>query len=308
MEPLVRIFDSYNRTARLYPALLALSPLIIGIALITPDVVSSLLLPGSLSVLLVFGGTYLLATLARSQGKLREDALLTTWGGWPTTIVLRHSDDTIDPETKVRYHGLLEAMTGRAMPTKADELLDPKACDHRYRAATTRLMEVRRDPKYRLVHHENASYGFRRNLLGLKPVGIFLCLTAMLVAVAAWQIGPVGDDGISLTLAGWSQPLAMNLLGAFALDLMLGLLWISIVTEGFVRQAANEYALALLRTLDEGTLSQRSAAHPSAVASSSDAGARAMLLSLLKSSRASSGTKLRSKLRRDTSRPNTGKS
>jgi hypothetical protein len=306
MESLIRFFDGYSRTARLYPALLTLAPLVLTVALAEPGAINSGKVQAIVSVVVLLGGTYLIASLARSRGKVREQELLKVWGGWPTTILLRHSDDTIDPETKARYHGLLAAMTGKPTTTKVEELLDPKGCDHRYRAATTRLMEARRDAKYGLVHNENASYGFRRNLLGLKPVGIAVSLSAMLVAVAAWQIGLQGFNGISLILAGWNHPVPVNLLTAFVLDSMFAFLWVSVVTEGFVRQAANEYALALLRTLDEGTASQRSAGL--SATPSSDATMRSMLLSLLRYSRASTGAKMRStRSRPRVTRPNAAK-
>lgn len=267
MEQLIRFFDGYNRTARLYPALLTLAPIVLTVALAKPDAISAGIVQATVSAVVVFGGTYLLASVARSRGKIREQKLLKLWGGWATTILLRHSDSTIDPETKARYHRLLEALTGKPLPTRGEELLDTEGCDHRYRAATTQLMEARRDSKYKLVHAENASYGFRRNLLGLRPVGIAICLCAMLIAFIAWQVVVEGDGKLLLAMADWDRPVPMNLLVAFILDFVFALLWLLLVTPSFVRQAANEYALALFRTLDEPN-----AAATKAVSMPSDSG------------------------------------
>src|SRR5688572_25604177 len=133
MESLIRFFDNYGRTARLYPALLAVAPLVVTIALLRPGAAVEGLSQGIVSVAVLFGGTYLLASLARSRGKFCEERLREIWGGWPTTILLRHSDHAIDAVTKARYHQLLAILAGAAMPTKTDELLSSVGSDQRYR-------------------------------------------------------------------------------------------------------------------------------------------------------------------------------
>lgn len=250
MELLNRFFDDYGRMARLYPALLAVAPLVVTIALLRPELANQGLSQGIVSVVVLFGGTYLLATLARSRGKSCEEHLRKKWGHWPTTILLRHSDDTIDPVTKARYHQLLATLAGTAMPTKADELLNPVGSDHRYRAATTQLIEARRGEKYKLLHGENASYGFRRNLLGLRATGIAVSLFSMLVAILA-QLLIANNGSLSLAAIQFGRSVPVTLLVALSFDVVFLALWIFEVTPRFVWQAANEYALALFRTLDD---------------------------------------------------------
>lgn len=77
----LKLFDSYNRQARLYPALLALLP-----AALTALAWFSQLLTGSVggalvTVVAMRGGLYLLAEVARTAGK-KLNHPVAGWGGW----------------------------------------------------------------------------------------------------------------------------------------------------------------------------------------------------------------------------------
>jgi hypothetical protein len=135
------------------------------------------------------------------------------------------------------------------MPTPEEEAQHPAAADARYRSATKRLIELRRDRKYRILHSENASYGFRRNLLGLRPIAI-----AIVIAMAGFALvarhgaqQPLPDSLVTLSA---DIPSHLPLYAIFAADLLYLLAWVVVVRPGFVRQAANEYAEALFKTLE----------------------------------------------------------
>lgn len=196
------------------------------------------------------GGITLLSVVARTLGKRTEERLNAAAGGWRTTVVLRHRDSTVDAYTKRRYHERLNALcNGFVLPTADEEGRDPRDADARYRSATRRLIELRRDAKYRMLHKENALYGFRRNLLGLKPIGILTILLAMVLSLLAWFHGvpsPLSDVRALLTDASTRWPVYAAGIGNLA-DLLL---WLLIVRPGFVHQAQDEYAAALFRTLE----------------------------------------------------------
>jgi hypothetical protein len=61
----------------------------------------------SIGLAMYVGLFYLLVNVSRGEGKRIQPSLLKKWGGWPSTIVLRHSDTTIDAYTKARYHAAL---------------------------------------------------------------------------------------------------------------------------------------------------------------------------------------------------------
>lgn len=252
MPNLLKLFDNYSRIARLYPALLVSAPIVWTLGALHPEIVSG---DGSnliLTAIVFFGGLFLLSNLARSRGKSLEEKLNRSWDGWRTTALLRHRDSTIDRFTKIRYHTALQSLCGNTfhLPTPEEEALDHNEADEKYRSATKLLIEQRRDKKHDLLHKELAAYGFRRNLLGLKPAGIVIAIVALLVNIVAWR---------------HTAPLSILMIDAFVMDAMqrwviytlfmanIGYLAIllAFINSRFVLHSANEYASALFRTLED---------------------------------------------------------
>jgi len=190
-----------------------------------------------------------MASLARSLGKNIEPRLLKEWGGWPSTTLLRHRDATLDRHTKARYHAALEKLCpDLSFPTTEEESREPVQADSAYRSATKRLIEARRGPSFKILHAENASYGFRRNLLGLKPValGIAIGLAALTGIVWLLEVHATQLTFFALSVfRDWQTPLVL-----IAFDLVCAAVWLLAVRESFVLQAAREYGEALLRSLD----------------------------------------------------------
>jgi hypothetical protein len=134
------------------------------------------------------GGIFLLSQLARDAGKNGEKALFESWGGTPSVAIFRHRDTRLDSITKARYHKTLTALVkGTKAPSVEDERVAPAAADLVYTSWSSYLRVRARDDakKYPLVLQENINYGYRRNLWGLRTVGIItssLCCT-----VSVWQ-------------------------------------------------------------------------------------------------------------------------
>ena len=242
---LSKVFDSYNRVARIYPAAVAFAPIIWTAAAfgLVPDIKSGVV------AILVFGCVlYFFASLARSRGKVLEEDLIRGWGAWPTTLFLRHRNEHLDKVTKGRYHEALAKLCKLKLPTPDEELADPGAADDLYRSATKKLIEARRGPSYRMLHDENASYGFRRNLLGLKPIALVVGgLAATATGIAWWSGLPQPTTLPSAFVAFKAAPLLGIL---FALDLVYLVLIATVVRRPFIFQAAKEYTDALFKTLD----------------------------------------------------------
>jgi hypothetical protein len=244
-----KLFNRYSMLARVYPAILTFAPVIWSALVVFPSLLSDIR-KLTASTLVIGCMLYLLSGLARSRGKLAEKRLLISWGSWPTTIFLRHRDDTIDPVTKARYHAALTKLGGIGkMPTGSDEAAAPADADNVYRSATKRLIEARRGKQYQMVEDENASYGFRRNTLGLRPAAVGIS------AVTAGTTGLIWYAALAkpLDLAAFEQsvttyPYLPILLAA---DLVYMAMFLFLINRHFVRQAADEYAFALLRTLDQ---------------------------------------------------------
>jgi hypothetical protein len=234
------LFDTYSRQARLQPALLVLAPVFFTIAVWFPRDYS--LTAGLVGLGVSCGIAGLLAHIARRRGRIAERQLFAEWGGKPTTIWLRHRDTHLDEYTKARYISFLQRhIAGWTPPTSEEEAANPEAADRRYETAVKWLLEYTRDTtKFPLVFKENISYGFRRNLYGLRIIGLFLAVVALVVNINEQNhyyrnnSGEVHVLGVLLT----------------CVCIIMALCWWFITTRDWVRDAADSYARALLSACD----------------------------------------------------------
>lgn len=244
----LKLFDPYNRQARLYPALLTLLPAIFTAAAWFPALLAGTVAGMLLSVFAVCGGLYLLADLARSNGKKLERGLLQAWGGWPSTRLLRHRDGDLPASSKNRYCHALANKMGSRWPTIAEEQLDPAASDDFYRSATDWLREQTRGSEYSRLLAENINYGFRRNLLGLRPIGLGISVASLAITIigighrAGWSFARLYDVMAEPGIAPMS---AAGIASIIAL-----LFWSIIVKPIWVKHAGDDYARSLLACCD----------------------------------------------------------
>lgn len=235
------VTDPYERKARLYPALLALLP-ILGIAIclygMGGNPKQSL---GALAT--TFGGAYLLVNIGRERGKRIEPDLFSLWGGTPTTQLQRHRHHRIDRITKQARHAFLAGKLGVAAPSAATEAANPQEADQFYAAATRWLIEHTRDTRrFPLIFAENVSYGYRRNALGLKPIALTVCLlSVMWVLISQQVLTPHGIDRTAITRITQGGRFSL------AISLVMSVVWIFFFTKKTVRTAAFAYADMLLR-------------------------------------------------------------
>lgn len=240
MITITGLFDTYGRNAWLRPALIVSLPLT---ALAVVVVTSAPPWWATVSSLISASGIiYFAADIVQFRGKSKEKALWDVRGGAPTTQLLRYSGNS-NTALVDRYHALLtKAIPDLVMPTSADESSDPSRADQHYITATKALIARTGDhKKYPLVFMQNYRYGFRRNLYGSRTLGI----VATILSVAT-----------ALTCAGLNIWLGLRIswLGigfVCALDVVLLLSYVFVVTVSWVRQVAEAYADRLLGTLEE---------------------------------------------------------
>ena len=76
---------------------------------------------------------------------------------------------------------------------------DPEWADTKYEEVVTSLREATRDTsRFPLVFAENANYGFRRNLWGLRPIGTAVAVVLFLIS---WTLLSLGHMGAALARA-----------------------------------------------------------------------------------------------------------
>lgn len=242
-----KTFDFYTLRARVYPALISLVPLLAQLVAYFPELPTNAIGKALFTIAGSTGLLYLLAIISRSAGKKTEKRLLRKWGGWPTTIWLRHRDANVLPGTKQRYHEYLQAHIHNAsIPTEEQERRDPDAADQEYASAVQWLKEQRRGEEYSLINKENTEYGFRRNMRGLKGIAIAISLLGVLASAVTVGI-EVANRTVEVTemLSGLWLPLGAGLVGVVAF-----LVWAIGVNDAWVREAGDQYARALLASCD----------------------------------------------------------
>ena len=238
------IFDPYDRKARLYPALLVMLVPVVALTLVAP--VFSSQLAGLASLAVGLGGLMLLSSLGREWGKRKEPKLFEIWGGTPTTLMLLRATSQLDHLTLDRYRKVLEGkVPGLQFPDSTSEASNPTIVAVICESAVKWLREATRDTrKFALVFAENTNYGFRRNLLGVRPMAIALCvLTLFLTALHAWLSS--SGNLTAITVQSWTSGLVA----------CIGLVvWGVIVNADFVKTTAFAYATALLAACDSPSL------------------------------------------------------
>jgi hypothetical protein len=227
--------DPYTRRARLYPALVTLVPVAaVGIALVPLPTESWKAL---LALLASSGALTLGVELGRTFGRRAEPRLFERWGGPPTTVLLRLTG-TRNPEEAAQFRSAVERGTGMVLPTQAEESRDQASSDRRLEVAVANLRTQMRDAKaFPLSFQENASYGFRRNLYGLRVFGSVLGVLALVGAGVLLYFDAEG------TVRASSAALAIGGLIAIC---WVGLLLL-VIREDWVKEQAYTYARQLLR-------------------------------------------------------------
>lgn len=222
------MFDAYSLRARLAPAGLAALPavMLVGGGLASPTSMASI-------AAMAFGGVGIVAaSLAREAGRKLQEALWRSWGGSPTLHRLRWRSNS-DADQIERRHAALSEVAGFSLPTANEEEGDPAVADARYEEATALLRNLtRKREDYPLVFAENVEYGFRRNCLGLRPVGVAVALGTAVV-------------GLVLAVTG-----ANRFWLAAAVGVIAAVWWWRVVTGDWVKRAAELYADQLIGSVE----------------------------------------------------------
>ena len=223
-------FDRYSLQARLAPALLTLFPIILLAAIQFPKFHQTA--AGLIGVGLVCGVLTIASHFARTRGKKVEDRLNKKWGGRPTTLVLLNNNGELDSRTHSRYLSFFaqHIPNWNLGQNKREDL----------ESAVRWLLEKTRDTAtYSLVFKENISYGFRRNCLGMKPIGLTVAALCAIYWLAQIRGHYTNLKDIS----------PIHLIG-FTASMLLLLWWIFTVSVDWVKEAGNAYARSLLGAID----------------------------------------------------------
>ena len=194
-----------------------------------------------------------MSDVARRRGRAIEPSFIQRMGGLPSITMMRYGDGTFDQASKAAMHKFLAGKIAGKPPTPEDEKADPCVADGFYKRANDWLRENTRDTKkFKILFEENVTYGFRRNLLGLKWLAlaldaaiVFICLSML------YSRFPLNTD----------NSLTQKLLTVLVITFVHAAYVLVFVNEAGVAEAARTYGRQLL--LCTVTISQR--APPKAV-------------------------------------------
>ncbi len=139
---------------------------------------------------------------------------------------------------RVRDHHFLGDKIGTKPPTQTSEQKDPAGADAFYVRCGNWLRENTRDTKkFKILFDENITYGFRRNLLGLKWPALFLNILIVVVCAALlWNRGPLDLE----------HSFTHKILSVFVIAFLHALYLALFVTETGVFEAGRQYGRQLL--------------------------------------------------------------
>ncbi len=227
--------DQYERHARLAPGFLALLPaavLAIVVGLRDNPIASAIA-----GVVVAAGGPIVLAGVVRQRGLALQADLYTRWNGPPTTSLVRLRVLTNNMQLRAYRRQQLSRVSTVPLLTEDEESSDPKQADAVIETAVSTVRERTRDrERFPLVAAENRTYGFERNILAVRSVGITIGVGSAVVTAALLVMHAAG------VLHGGTLPLVVGVI----VEVLLVAVWLFYPSEARVNAAAIRYAERLL--------------------------------------------------------------
>ncbi len=237
-------FNPYNRKTRLQPALMSVLPALVACILLIPELRT---IWAAISGIVIYGGaSTLLTQIGRDRGKALEQKLFQSWGGKPSTAMLRHRDARLTRSTKDRYRAFLaRAVPGLQLASPEDEDRFPLDADAGYEDATAWLLTQTRDRvRFGILFQENINYGFRRNTWALKPWALVVDAATIVVVLVLATESWTGGVATTIPAVGTSLWVSM------ALTVLHLLVYTFVIRSDWVKVPAEAYGRQLLAACD----------------------------------------------------------
>ncbi len=230
--------DAYDIQARHAPVVFTILPaLLVAIAMV-PGLGQTKIAAGSIAFIILAALPFVAIRIARAAGRARQDALYASWGGIPTTAMLRHRDARLNPQTKRIFRERLGHLGASfPIPDEDEEQRDPEGADIKIGAAMDEIRKRAKAKGIKAVHRENINYGAARNAYGLKLFGLATCLIS------------AATLAITIALRGDFLPTALELVVGMVVLIIAGA-WIFGCTSDKVRHHGEAYALALFEAIE----------------------------------------------------------
>lgn len=233
MWSVFKLFDGYTIRARIIPALIAGLP-----SLALPFVIVPWHRLGLSSVIVTtmsFVLLYAFADVARRGGYRVERKLRTR-----STPELWHRKNSELPSgLKNQFRTFVGAQIKQRVPTEEEETSEPEQVNDFYTSANSWLRDETRDKKkFNILYDELLTYGFRRNLLGVKYLSLAAnFLVATIVAAILFYMPPYFES---------MENIEEKLSVIAIVTLMHSIYMIFAVNKESVKQASKTYGKQLI--------------------------------------------------------------
>lgn len=189
-----------------------------------------------------------LSTVISNMGNAIQKVYFERWGGAPTTTLIMPESEEMDRYTKQRYFKWLNSkIPDLNLLLDSDDKSD---LQQKIRSATNFLREYTRDTKkYSAVYRDNVAYGFSRNLVAVRYIGITVSIISIMINVGAMFFSAglwLHSETIS---AGEFGPVEIVALVVSVLSVAL---LVFVTNECFVKQRAFRYARSLYEVREMG--------------------------------------------------------
>lgn len=223
----LELLDVYIIRARLSASIILLAPSVITVSLCFEEAFSVVTSSVFIMVLLAFTNYIPLLQRRIYEGRMHFTNYASQF--------LRVNDDTIDSISKTRYYHVLSQIDPTFEP-----FTHPDDSEEFYRCCDSAVVYLRNHTRGNLlVYEENINYGFCKNLLANKFIGIILCVIfGGIAAVYSW-----------LKFRDLSVIPIQNYI-ALATNILLLFFWIFGITKQTLKSAAVRYAKTLLSAID----------------------------------------------------------
>jgi hypothetical protein len=216
--------DAYEIQARVLPAMLVVLPVAVLVAQIAISNKDWLALVGwgaGLEVILAV----LVSKVGHASGARLQGRLEMTWGGLPTHAWLRPTDQTHSEQQRKAWWKALSKVSGLNIEEAAAEgdaaEMDRIISD----AVMAARHKIKGHKKARLVQTHNITFGFARNLAGMRWLTLVICMVCSAVS---------GYGSFR-----WSFETAGTVLQLLFLVIAAVYFWLA---DGYVRHCAVRYA------------------------------------------------------------------
>lgn len=183
-------FDYYELRARIIPAILIFSPIILTSVDVAYFVTGSASWTAGTGVIFLVV-IYAFSFIVRALGKGIEADLWAGWNGPPSTRFMRWNDGALSIQTKRAYHDAVKSELGIQLKEIEEERINPDDADKLIMDAFRQVKSMARIHNGKgLWNAHNAEYGFLRNVVGSILLWLVLSLLATAICGYLYYVEP----------------------------------------------------------------------------------------------------------------------